>query len=196
MKRRTGYSLRVTKRWMLAILASAIAAACAPKKSLDTHPQSEAEACNELRYVVEQANVNFKDIKLAKSDRAFTDVLAPFDAWDTRPVFRDTECHIWSWGKGYLHYLCMWPMKDEAEARRIYEEKTPLIQTCLGSDWTRVEEAGKTGYVSRFKKAGEETMVALRYLKDKEAYFSHWRISLIVGDKIEILDSKPLPSRE
>jgi hypothetical protein len=186
MKRRTGHGLRVTKCWALAVLISSIVAACAPK-SLNTRPQSDTEACNELRYVIGQANVNFKDIKLGESDRAGLGV------WDTRPIFPDTECKIWSWGKGYLHYACMWPTKDEAEAQRIYEEKTPVIQTCLGSDWLRIEEPGKTGYVSRFKKTGEETTVALRYLKDKEAYSPRWRISLIVGDRVEILDPKPFP---
>lgn len=196
MKRSTNHDLQATKRWVLVVLACAIAAACAPK-SLDTRPlQSEVKTCNELRYVIEQANVNFKDIKLGKSTRGFMDVLAPTDVWDTRSVFPDSECQIWSWGKGYLHYACMWPIKDEAEARRIYEEKTPIIQACLGSDWTRVEEPGKTGYVSRFKKTGEETTVALRYFNAKEAYFSHWQISLIVGDKVEILNSRPSPGGE
>ncbi len=195
MKRTTSHDLRVTKRWVLAVLASSIAAACAPK-SLDTRPQSDAEACNELRYVIEQANINFKDIKLGKSTRGFMDVLAPADVWDTRSVFPGTDCQIWSWGRGYLHYACIWPMKDEAEARRIYEEKTQLIQACLGSDWTRLEEPGKTGYVSRFNKAGEKATVALRYLSDKEAFSSRWQISLIVGDKVEIINSRPFPGRE
>ncbi|MDD2767109.1 MAG: hypothetical protein PHT19_00150 [Methylococcus sp.] len=161
-----------------AIAAGAVCllAACA-HQTVETAAPSEAEICKSLGHVVSQADSDFKDIKL----NVVVDPLA--NRWDTKPIFPGTDCDVLDWGGGRFTYNCVWQESDQTTARENYEENVKLAGRCLGKDWQASEQPGKTGKLSLFSKAGENTQIELRYFQER-APATKWQTSVTIGDRI------------
>lgn len=155
----------------------------------------EASICGSLYRVIDQADGDFKDIRL----NVAVDPLV--NRWDTKPIFPDSDCDVLDWGGGRTTYSCVWPESDQAKARNNYEENIRTARRCLGPDWHSSEQAGKTGKLTVFYKVDDDhgrdrddirdhddrrdddTKIELRYFQER-APSTMWQTSVTIGDRI------------
>lgn len=102
-------------------------------------------------------------------------------------MYPKTRCEVWGWGKGRSNYSCQWEEPGVDAARSAYDEYTPKIQSCLGSDWNLSEPRSKTGKESVFRSKSTRAEISIRYFQDSQSIWKPWYTALIVGDLVETL---------
>ncbi|QJD29951.1 hypothetical protein [Methylococcus geothermalis] len=144
----------------------------------ETAPQvSEAETCKSLNHGVSQADDDFKDIEL----NVGVDPLV--NRWDTKAIFPESDGDVLDWGGGRLSYGCVRQESDQSTARQNDEENPKLAARGMGKEWHASEQPGKTGEITPFSKAGEDTRIELRSFQER-APAARWQTSVTIGDRI------------
>ena len=141
---------------------------------------SDENICNKLQELVADHPNQFN-----KTKKNFTPTRRG-NIWSTEKLFPTADtCQVWEWSTGLFNYVCDWKKgNDEDQAVKNYHYGNDVIQSCLGDTWTAhtntTQSGGERTY---YDTPGKDTIVTIRYFKNKRGLTSSWQNSVVIGDK-------------
>lgn len=164
-----------------AMIVTSLFAACAETPKTETN-LSDAEICEKIKNIIAKYPSKYADLRQGTKTN---NPLQQADIWNAKTFFPGTECQVWEWASGLANYSCQWRESGEESANAIYDKHKPKLDSCLGMEWSGIEEQTPNGRQTQYRKDGEKVVVSIRVFQHRRSLLNRWWTSLVIGDPIQ-----------
>lgn len=139
----------------------------------------QSENCEVVKKLLADHQNRFESIREKKRD--YNNITI----WQTPVQLVKNRCEIWEWSKGKIRYMCSLVLPNENSARVLYADSKEKVASCLGDQWTLIEQPRKMadGNKAVFSNPAHRAIVSLHVIKSDALFKEEWNTYLFVGDR-------------